>query len=88
MPDGSNSVLCLSWGQELVFVNGDHAVVGDLVEHDSDDGLLLDWSDAYYIEGFHVTSLQQNLPSHAAHSGHAGSHKIWPYSLLLKLHKA
>ena len=30
------------------------------------------------IEGFHVTSLQQNLPSHAAHSGHVGSHKIWP----------
>ena len=40
------------------------------------------------IEGFHVTSLQQNLPSHAAHSGHVGSHKIWPNSLLLKLHKA
>ena len=41
-----------------------------------------------FIEGFHVTSLQQNLPSHAAHSGHVGSHKIWPNSLLLKLHKA
>ena len=40
------------------------------------------------IEGFHVTSLQQNLPSHAARSGHVGSHKIWPNSLLLKLHKA
>ena len=40
------------------------------------------------IEGFHVTSLQQNLPSHAAHSGHVGYHKIWPNSLLLKLHKA
>ena len=40
------------------------------------------------IEGFHVTSLQQNLPSHAAHSGHVGSHKIWPNSLLLKLQKA
>ena len=42
----------------------------------------------HVIEGFHVTSLQQNLPSHAAHSGHVGSHKIWPNSLLLKLHKA
>ena len=41
-----------------------------------------------HIEGFHVTSLQQNLPSHAAHSGHVGSHKILPDSLLLKLHKA
>ena len=40
------------------------------------------------VEGFHVTSLQQNLPSHAAHSSHVGSHKIWPNSLLLKLHKA
>ena len=40
------------------------------------------------IEGFHVTSLQQNLTSHPAHSGHVGSHKIWPNSLLLKLHKA
>ena len=40
------------------------------------------------IEGFHVMSLQQNLPSHAAHSGHVGSHKIWPNSLLIKLHKA
>ena len=40
------------------------------------------------IEGFHVKSLQQNLPSHAAHSGHVGSHKIWPNALLLKLHKA
>ena len=48
-------------------------------------GLL---SPSAYIEGFHVTSLQQNLPSHAAHSGHVGSHKIWPNSLLLKLHKA
>ena len=34
------------------------------------------------IEGFHVMSLQQNLPSHAAHSGHVGSHKIWPNPLL------
>ena len=33
------------------------------------------------IEGFQVTSLQRNLPSHAAHSGHVGSHKIWPNSL-------
>ena len=40
------------------------------------------------IEGFHLTSLQQNLPSHSAPSGHVGSHKIWPNSLLLKLHKA
>ena len=40
------------------------------------------------IEGFHVTSLQQDLPSHVAHSGHVGSYKIWPNSLLLKLHKA
>ena len=39
------------------------------------------------IEGFHVTSLQQNLPSHAAHSGHVGSHKIWPNSLLLNFIK-
>ena len=31
-----------------------------------------------------MTSLQQNLPSHAAHSGHVGSHKIWPNSLFLK----
>ena len=49
------------------------------------------FSRCYYvvgIEGFHVTSLQQNLPSHAAHSGNVGSHKIWPNSLLLKLHKA
>ena len=43
---------------------------------------------AQAIEGFHVTSLQQNLPSHAAPSGHVGSHKIWRNSLLLKLHKA
>ena len=59
---------------------------------------------AYRIEGFHVTSLQQNLLSHAhrilninlylefcghaAHSSHVGYHKIWPNSLLLKFHKA
>ena len=49
---------------------------------------MLQWLNYIPIEGFHVTSLQQNLPSHAAHSGHVGSHKIWPNSLLLKLHKA
>ena len=37
------------------------------------------------IEGFHVTSLQQNLPSHAAHSGHVGSHKIWPKGRTIRL---
>ena len=46
------------------------------------------WYSGVPIEGFHVTSLQQNLPSHPAHSGHVGSHKIWPNSVLLKLHKA